>query len=1027
MINYSIVTGYDPIPADTSVTIYLDPIATLAIGTTSRVQLQILSSYVSSGSDQFVFYNSLQVSPAAPTAVISKAPAALTVVHSGSTTLGEASTYTFTFTTTTALTANQDYLIIQFPDFGYMLDDDYSNVQFSISTPGVACNGYIMPKRNVIYVKPTAALAAGQVVLAIQNLPNPSYALNGQLNYTVRTDVNRKIVDIFSTSLNYNSTVCALFADEKITYSSNYVKINENTYQVAFTILHTIPANGSVAVIFDQNLYNLRPSGPGCQLLDGFPSGATCSFELFSQQLVRVSMNGQEITPGTRVMLNILNVNNPIDSSRAPIITVQSYFDSAFGTLKTICAVNVTLIRFLPLPLVSCPVVINPIVDNAGQTTDYLFTLSCSSSIRNSTTLELIFPYDYRSSFSSDLSCSTNGNYMLQECSLIARTSTVDILVSKPDVQAPLVIRVRNVKNPALSGAYGPFSVNLLQYGVLYGQIGVMGSSPNVTITANEDLSNIPNTLALSIFPKNYGEKATYYFNLIGLNTTTVPEQVLINFDSTFSADLGPSIECGTFSPQDQFGESYAMNYENQSSVQALTCSVTDDHQLLLQLTPKINLRVNQPQNLFFYVKNIYNPNFNQDTRASSDHSFNFTFIANDTAVLTSQNRLSISFGQPPSLLKIASITTTVDNVLSPADYTLSFVNSNNLPISESGSIKDYELQVALPDGKYPDLSQTIVYSFPGNAAVEKGSSAFNYQNVLYFSALYPDFGRTGPFNLTISQMTNPAVESQCGPNANGLPIKFSTQYVSRPQGYVYGRTYSAMDQGNCLPLDKTRSAIKVIAPLYMRQGLVYNITLQVEEAASDLEITPVANFLVFNPRIVTFSGYLSKTAIVQVSISKYIAEGDYTIQWKKKETLDITRYLDIQDTPIVVIKETTSGTISPLPNINIENVKYVWTGEVPREVLVTLDQAPAEELVLKIDTKINDTKLLGSLDGTTTTRYPISLTFAAGESEKLFFIFANMGAQDNVMSFSLSGINSPAFDHYIPNTPIMIKSKSFY
>ena len=948
----------------------------------------------------------------------------MTIAQTGSTALKEASTYTFTFTTQTALVADRDFIIIRFPDFGYELLGDYSNVMVNITSPTVSSNGYVMSLRNIIYIQPTAALGAGSITVTLTNLPNPSYFLNGLFDFRIETVVDRKTLDVFTASLNYNSTTCQLFSDEEISYSSSYTRINENTYEIAFEVQHNVPSSGSLAVIFDSSIYNIRPSDPQCQIVQGLSDKATCSFELFSQQLVKIHLNGQGVTAGAQVKLNVINVNNPLDAIKEPVITIQSYFDDTFGSTKTICAKNISLPNFLPLALVNCPIEIRPEVNNADQTTDYIVTMSCSTSIRNATIVQVTFPEEY--TFASDISCSTNGNYMLTECSLVPRTNQINVLIFKPNIQKPLILRIRGVNNPSFAGQYGPFNVQFSQYDVLYAQIDTVKSSSFVSIKSNEDYASISDILSLSIFPKNFGEKATYFFNLLGLQPKKTPETLYIRFSQSFANDLGTALECGTFTPQEQFGDSYALNYEELSDLKIFPCRIIDDYVLSITLSPTVNLTSTQPQDFFFYVKNIVNPSFSAQTLSSTSYNFEFNFIREGTAVLTSTNIINIDFENPPFLIEIAEIENSETNINSPSDYTFTFASYYNLPLSNTS--QDYELVVKLPSDHYPVFNEPfpVTYSFVDEDRIEE-SSVFKFQDQIFVYADYDDFVRTNPLAMTFFNMSNPPVESQCGMNAQGIPVKFEAQYVSREQGFIYGKTYQAMDQHNCLPLTKTRRAINIFTPLYMRQGLMYTLSIQVEEPASNLLLTPMSNFLVFEPKTINFNDYKTKEIQVQVLVSENVPEGEYTIQWKKVETSNYTRYLEVDNTIITVVAGDTAPTLAPTPNVNVEEIRYVWTGRTPRDVTVTLEQEPADELILQVNTKVKDVRLQGSLDGIAYYDFPIAVAFGPGETRKTFFVYADQGARDNALTYSLTGLNAPAYNQIIPNTPFIIKSKNYF
>lgn len=102
-----IITDYDPIPSNTAVTIYIDQIATLALGATSKYQLLFMSTYAGDPT-QYVFYSTLIISPPLnPTATAITTPAGtLTVTRSGSTVIKQTTTFTLAFTISVGLTAN---------------------------------------------------------------------------------------------------------------------------------------------------------------------------------------------------------------------------------------------------------------------------------------------------------------------------------------------------------------------------------------------------------------------------------------------------------------------------------------------------------------------------------------------------------------------------------------------------------------------------------------------------------------------------------------------------------------------------------------------------------------------------------------------------------------------------------------------------------------------------------------------------------------------------------------------------------
>jgi len=964
----------------------------------------------------YIFWNALQVNPpSTPTALAANSPATLTVARTGSLVLKETSTYTFTFSLTTALTANSDWLLIEFPSHAYELDADYSGVTVAITSPARTSKSYIINRQNRIYVYPTQAVGAGATTITVSNLPNPSYYLGETLSFSVKSIVNKKTKDVFNADFQVDTTVCTLFSNISIVYTSQYLRINENTYKVSFVVDHDVPGDGSLAVVFDSSLYALRPANPQCSLIKGFPSSATCHHELFAQQLIRISLNGQPITAGTEVELDILNVNNPTDSSITPVMKIQSYFDAAEGSTKVICSSNHTLPNFKDNAIIGCPITVAPDFQNSGLTTDFLVTLKCSEFIRNNTQIIIDFPPEVPG-FESTLSCSTNGNYMLEPCEFVTRTNGISLLVLKPNIQDPLVVRIRGVKMPSTVGTYSPIQVSLKQYGVLYAQTDIPNSVTSFTSAPNTNLVQMANHVSLSAFPMNYAEKATYFINLVGVKAKTETTKLFVIFDTAFTRDLGQQLLCGTFIPDPIFGSSYALNFEVMKGLRDFPCSLHDDYTLFVDLSSS-PISANTLVDFFFFVRNVYNPN----EGSKSTFSFKFKLVTStNTIALISENAVTLTYGATPSLLRVSSVETTDNNLGAPAEYTFTLNSTASLPAAISTIDKDYEIVLILPADKYPDFTNhqsSIVYNFTSLDYLNTGS-AFNFQNSLFFYAQYPDLATISPFQLVLKNVTNPVVPSVCGLNAEGEPIKFQVQYVSRKTGLVYGKSYDAMDDQNCLPVGKYRFSIKVIAPTFTRRGLVYPITVEVEAPAADLQLIPYSTFVIFEPKTINFTDFQNNVATVNMIVPENIDTGDYVIRWIKVETGIETKYLEVPDTVFKVID---SSSIVPKPQVNIEDFKYVWTGTLARDVTVTLDQDPATSVTLNIDLRLSDSNLKGSVDRVTYSNFPISLTFNRGEKQKTFYISAGKSAKANALTYSLSGTNAGNYDQVIPETAFLV------
>lgn len=1010
----SLVSGYDPIQAFSTVTIYLEQIATLDINSNSRIKIQVMSSY-SGDPSIYIFYNSWEVFvPTTPTAFnILNANAALTIVRTGSIVLMERSDYNFTFFVTNALTANRDYIVIEFPTNGYLLNTDYSDVRVSISDPIKTSQRYIFNWKNVIYIYPTQAITFGSVTVTVSNLPNPAYLFNSTQTYRVETIVFNKTTETYVNTMSLDTAFCALFSNIQVDYPSLFTLINENTYTFSFKVDHVIPGTGSIAIIFDPNLYVLRPSSPTCQLVSGLPSTATCVRELFSQQMMRISLNGGAIAKGTSMVVKIINVNNPTVANQAPTFTITSFYDNVQASNNIICSSTVTTTAFNAYSQITCPLSIEPGAVNAGAETEYEVTLNCADNIRNATTLKITLPTNIQG-FTSNFGCTTNGNYMLSPCTNTARTSEVVLTVLKPNIQKPLIVRIKGVLQPSIIGQVPTMNVNLEQYGIQYGNTDTANSLLTFTVVSNLNQRTYTNNAKINVFPANYGERGMYFFDVGSLTFNTEPSSFRLIFDTNFNKVVGTDLECGTFTPASAYqGASFAMNYEVMANWVLFTCTVIDDYVINVQYPSTITFKDKPNSDFNFYVEGITNP------ASGTSFTFKFNFYdSNKAIVLISSTTVTLQFDPPPSMLRLSSVSSTDNNVLSVNNYTFVINTTYSLPFSVTTGNKDYELVVKFPAAQYPSFTNyrtPISYSF-SRQSLNTGS-AFNFKNSIYFYANYPDLSLISPLSLTMSNITNPSSRTDCSFGST-TSLSFEVQYVSRTMGKIYAKTYPAMDQSNCLTLTKTRYSIEASTSYLMVRGLSYPLTINVEQAATGLRLVPYSRYLIFSPTEVNFTNFLTSTATINIIVPADLPVGEYVIRWQKYETNNPPRYLDVPDTKVSIAPSTV---LAPLAIVSIETFNYVWTGSLARDVMVTLSQDPASEVIVTINLRNADSKVQSSLDNVVFSDFPVSLRFVRGETRKRFYIWAEAGASSNYLTITLSGANSDVYNPNIQEYPFMI------
>mmetsp|Transcript_24197 Transcript_24197/g.21297 ORF Transcript_24197/g.21297 Transcript_24197/m.21297 type:complete len:149 (+) Transcript_24197:749-1195(+) len=148
-------------------------------------------------------------------------------------------------------------------------------------------------------------------------------------------------------------------------------------------------------------------------------------------------------------------------------------------------------------------------------------------------------------------------------------------------------------------------------------------------------------------------------------------------------------------------------------------------------------------------------------------------------------------------MLEVTKFVSNDTNILAPAKYTFTLNAQDNLPSAISKNFKDYELVIKLPASQYPhftNFENEIDYTFDNPSSLESDSEAFNHHNYIYIYANYPDLHTISPLMLSLNNITNPEEETSCEVDAEGSPISFEVQYVSRLQGYIYAKSYMAVD-----------------------------------------------------------------------------------------------------------------------------------------------------------------------------------------------------------------------------------------
>ena len=1032
------MTGYDVIPAGSTVSILFHNIKTLATGETSILQGYIRSFYKDNG--QFAqFYPPLSFTTKAITTTFT--PAAGTVTLSPATiTTSVLSTSTFSVQWNVGSTVtSSDWLVVQFPtdfvDFTKMT----SLTTVTVTSPSTPVTAYWLYTDFAVYIQPTSGNSVtGAVTVTFTNLPSPSYTLTGTptINtWTVISDLKGN--DASGSFTTYTLTPATLISDVTITPSSLYTRINDVNYTVGFTINHNVPATGSLLVAFPPSQYNLAHSGPTCEFLVGIPPEATCAVESSSVQNVRIALNGNALSSGTQVKFVIINVNNPTDVTTSPVFYVQTYYDSSTGSSKVIASVSQTLSSITAASIISCGVSVTPEITTVGVATNYLFTIGCGSVIRNNTQLVFVFPGAYTTTeLAGPITCDIDHrDILIEDCAFVSPSINIGVLIRKPSTNIALNVLIRNVINPTSPGTYTNFNVQLYKNSMLYAQAA---SGLQTTLTADTKLTKATNNLDLSLFPYNGGEKAFYFIKLDGVILLDDVYTVQIEFPSSYPAYLGSGIICGNFTPNDQYTPNYALNFETINDYLPFSCSAVSKRVISIQSSVSGQVlygKTNTPAgtSVFFFIRNVLNPNYFTTTAIN----LKIRFLNGADLIYYSTSTISVPFVNPPGMLFIDSLTSTDINLRATSTYEVTFENYAPLPSVTDSSVKNYELWIQLPaDFNSSFYGVNNVISIPSISSTYTSSPvtsvvAFNWNTDIFMFVPKKATATGTTISFQLANMTNPSTQSFCdydssswAPNTN---MKLDIAFASRQFNIITAKTFSATDQYNCLTNYKNRLAITILGSNVLQGGIVQIFTVILEGPAESLTLAPFAPYVTFTPTEVTFSNYESTQFSFQATVSQNAQPGTYTMRWTKQESNSngLEAFLNVESTSYTIISGSGADNEVPKPSASIASFNTLRSGAEPLQRYLNLTAGPASDLTITIALTTPDPNIHIAI-GTNHSfpNLPVKVTFSKGETSKLLFIKADDGAVNNVMTFSFSGTNVGSYNTFLPSIPYIVQPK---
>ncbi|KAL4462643.1 hypothetical protein ABPG74_000473 [Tetrahymena malaccensis] len=176
------------------------------------------------------------------------------IVVTGNSQIHSTSNYRFAFTLGKRNLKTNDYFGIQFPDnFINTLKYDTSTINCSSTCSSI----YVFPASSMIYIQPkTDLVALSQIVFQVNGIPNPNYAIIGQVSIQQFTFIDRKIDSKYLAQFSANFAPSSLFQSAIVEASSQTGGETNVQYTYQFQLGHIIPANGAISIDFPAELYD---------------------------------------------------------------------------------------------------------------------------------------------------------------------------------------------------------------------------------------------------------------------------------------------------------------------------------------------------------------------------------------------------------------------------------------------------------------------------------------------------------------------------------------------------------------------------------------------------------------------------------------------------------------------------------------------------------------------------------------------------------------------------------------------------
>eukprot|EP01017_Pseudomicrothorax_dubius_P026796 TRINITY_DN3023_c0_g3_i1.p1 TRINITY_DN3023_c0_g3~~TRINITY_DN3023_c0_g3_i1.p1 ORF type:complete len:686 (+),score=72.20 TRINITY_DN3023_c0_g3_i1:3-2060(+) len=258
-------------------------------------------------------------------------------------------------------------------------------------------------------------------------------------------------------------------------------------------------------------------------------------------------------------------------------------------------------------------------------------------------------------------------------------------------------------------------------------------------------------------------------------------------------------------------------------------------------------------------------------------------------------------------------------------------------------------------------------------------------------------FGQTGIFTLRIINLEELTLLS--------LPNPYSGQAAQ------------------CVEILGSRSNIVINGSNVVRRGLVYQYQIILDQPADGLKIflAPTGNsaFITLNPNVLSVDSFKQTTFTIQLGFGESITAGTLSVRFQKQELLSTSQPLFNEILPLLVtvIADYEKGYLVEQATVTVESIgEEIVKGGSGRNMTIRLNYAPADNLIVRVALK--------SGSNTGVSLVPSSIYFANGELSKVFTIFSNDSAFNDILTFSLDGYNQNAYKLLTTELPITFRAR---